>query len=50
MNKNLVYWYYIQFQKIYLKLDKKKKLTRKQKSLYYILEEYDFYAPEKYSK
>lgn len=48
MNKNLVYWYYLQLQKIYIKLDKKKKLTRKQKLLYEVLDEYDFYAPKKY--
>lgn len=45
MNKNLVYWYYKQFQKIYIKLANKKQLTKKQKNLYYILEEFDFYAP-----
>lgn len=47
-NKDLVLWYSIQFRNIYIKLNNKKKLTRKQKFLYDILDEYDFYAPKKY--
>lgn len=48
MNKKLVYWYYLQFGRIYFKLLKKQKLTKKQKYLYDILDEYDFYVPKKY--
>lgn len=48
MNKSLVNWYCKKFIKIYIKLHLKKPLTKKEKYLYDILDEYDFYAPKKY--